>query len=74
MGLDHINMIDKIVKRITQCFSFRKCGKRVNLKGQKCINVMTVSYTHLDVYKRQAERWNPMQYYDYWREEKKINQ
>lgn len=40
MGLDHINMIDKIVKRITQCFSFRKCGKRVNLKGQKCINVM----------------------------------
>ncbi len=24
--------------------------------------------------RRNAERWNPMQYYDYWREEKKINQ
>ena len=40
MGLGYINMIDEIVKRIKRCFSFRKCGKRANLKGQKCINVM----------------------------------
>ena len=48
MGLGYINMIDEIVKRIKRCFSFRKCGKRANLKGIDCLQQNIASYLKTD--------------------------
>ena len=35
----------------------KAAGKEVDLAREKAALLLAVSYTHLDVYKRQAQRW-----------------